>query len=89
MCNYEFSEADIREEIKENNYGEKEVLKLLDELERDTGDYCAFDNAMAIIYYMDLYNDLLKEYNKRVATIIRYEQVLKESIDEFEELLGE
>ena len=32
---------------------------------------------------------LFKEYNKRVSTIIKYEQTIKTAIDEFEDVLEE
>ena len=45
---------------------------------------------------VDLYNkekeknkQLFKEYNKRVSTIIKYEQTIKTAIDEFEDVLEE
>lgn len=64
MCDWTFSIEEVRKDIKEENYGEKDVQKLLYELEHDTMDYSAYDNAMAIIYYMDLYNGSLKEIER-------------------------
>lgn len=50
------SEEEIIKFIKENNYNENNVEKLLYELENDTGNYSCLDNIKAIIYYRNLYN---------------------------------
>lgn len=49
------SEEELIKDIKETKYNEENVEKLLYELENDTGNYSCYDNAIAIIYYKDLY----------------------------------
>ena len=49
------NEEELIKDIKETKYNEENVEKLLYELENDTGNYSCYDNAIAIIYYKNLY----------------------------------
>lgn len=63
------SEEELIKDIKETKYNEENVEKLLYELENDTGNYSWYDNAIAIIYYKDLYQKE-KEKNKTLEILL-------------------
>ena len=62
------NEEEIIKDIRETNYNEQNVEELLYELKNDTGTYSCYDNAMAIIYYKNLYKQE-KEKNKELEGI--------------------